>query len=74
MCIVTLGLIPRLVMKLPVEQEEIRALILATLSYCVRVDALPALASDGVPMLRNQLSHPSPDIRRAAASAMLGIR
>ncbi|CAB1320256.1 unnamed protein product [Coregonus sp. 'balchen'] len=54
-CMVTLGLVPRLVMKLPVEQEEIRALILATLSYCVRVDALPALASDGVPMLRNQL-------------------
>ncbi|XP_038859465.1 radial spoke head 14 homolog [Salvelinus namaycush] len=73
MCMVTLGLVPRLVMKLPVEQEEIRALILATLSYCVRVDALPALASDGVPMLRNQLSHPSPDIRRAAASAMVGI-
>nr|XP_014030317.1 unnamed protein product [Salmo salar] len=72
-CMVTLGLVPRLVLKLPVEQEEIRALILATLSYCVRVDALPALASNGVPMLRNQLSHPSPDIRRAAASAMLGI-
>ncbi|XP_010904221.1 radial spoke head 14 homolog [Esox lucius] len=71
--IVTLGLVPRLVMKLPVEKDGIRALILATLSYCVRVDALPALDSDGVLMLRNQLSHPSADIRRAAASAMVGI-
>lgn len=71
---VSLGLVPRLVMKLAAEQEEIRALILATLSYCVRVDALPALASDGVMVLGKQLSHPSPDIRRAAASAMVGIR
>ncbi|XP_067087642.1 radial spoke head 14 homolog [Osmerus mordax] len=70
---VSLGLVPRLVMKLPAEQEEIRALILATLSSCVRVDALPALASNGVSVLGEQLSHPSPDIRREAASAMMGI-
>lgn len=71
---VSLGLVPRLVMKLPAEQEDIRALILATLSSCVRVDALPALASNGVSVLGEQLSHPSPDIRREAASAMMGIR
>ncbi|KAJ7993800.1 hypothetical protein DPEC_G00258480 [Dallia pectoralis] len=72
-CMVSLGLVPRLVMKLPVEKDEILALILATLSYCVRVDALPALEGDGVLMLQNQLSHPSVDIRRAAASTMVGI-
>ncbi|KAM6954128.1 radial spoke head 14 homolog [Aplochiton taeniatus] len=71
--IVSIGLIPKLVMKVKVEEEEIRALVLSTISYCVRVDALPALASDGVSVLGRQLSHSSPNIRRAAAKAMVGI-
>ncbi|XP_030644252.1 radial spoke head 14 homolog [Chanos chanos] len=70
---VSLGLVPRLVLKVPVETDDIRALILSTLSYCVRVDAMPALASDGVPILRDQLSHACVDIRRAAASALIAV-
>ncbi|XP_041958334.1 radial spoke head 14 homolog isoform X2 [Alosa sapidissima] len=72
-CIVSQGLVHHLVMKIPVEHEEIRALVLETLSCCVRVDALPALQSDGVAILREQLASTSLAIRRAAASAMVGI-
>ncbi|KAI4896022.1 hypothetical protein NFI96_011277 [Prochilodus magdalenae] len=72
-CMVSLGLVPRLVMKVAGEPEDIRELALSTLSCCVRVDALSALISNGVRVLREQLAHPSTDIRRAAASAMLAI-
>ncbi|XP_027024062.1 radial spoke head 14 homolog [Tachysurus fulvidraco] len=70
---VSLGLIPRLVMKVPVERENIRELVLSTLSFCMRLDALPALASDVVIILKEQLYHPSTHIRRAASSAMMAI-
>ncbi|KAI4901295.1 hypothetical protein NFI96_026339 [Prochilodus magdalenae] len=72
-CMVSLGLVPRLVMKVAGEPEDVRELVLSTLSCCVRVDALSALISNGVRVLREQLAHPSTDIRRAAASAMLAI-
>ncbi|XP_018614818.1 radial spoke head 14 homolog isoform X2 [Scleropages formosus] len=72
-CVLSLGLVPRLVMKLSEEQEEIQALILATLSSCTWVDALPALASNGVSVLRDLLSHPSSNIRCAATRAMVAI-
>ncbi|XP_043103052.1 radial spoke head 14 homolog [Puntigrus tetrazona] len=70
---VSMGLVPRLVLKVSDEEESIRALILSTLSLCVSVNALPALESDAVPVLRDQLSQPSPAIRRAATSALVGI-
>ncbi|MCJ8735489.1 hypothetical protein PDJAM_G00247100 [Pangasius djambal] len=70
---VCLGLVPRLVMKVPVEREDIRELVLSTLSCCMRLDALPALASDAVPVLKEQLHHPSTRIRRAASSATMAI-
>ncbi|XP_048855882.1 radial spoke head 14 homolog [Brienomyrus brachyistius] len=75
-CLLSLGLVQRLVTKLSKqeeEEEEIQGLILATLSSCVRVDAKPALASDGVPVLHNLLSHPSSSIRCAAARVMVAI-
>ncbi|KAF7694835.1 radial spoke head 14 homolog [Silurus meridionalis] len=71
--ICSLGLVPRLVMKIPVECENIRELILSTLSGCMRLDARPALASDAVPVLKEQLQHPSAHIRRAASAATMAI-
>uniref|UniRef100_A0A671RQQ2 Radial spoke head 14 homolog n=1 Tax=Sinocyclocheilus anshuiensis TaxID=1608454 RepID=A0A671RQQ2_9TELE len=70
---VSMGLVPKLLLKVSDEEERIRALILSTLSCCVSVDALPALESDAVPVLRDQLSHSSAAIRRAATSALVGI-
>ncbi|XP_058245307.1 radial spoke head 14 homolog [Hemibagrus wyckioides] len=72
-CMVSLGLVPRLVMKVAVEHENIRELVLSTLSCCMRHDALPALASDAVTVLKEQLRHPSTHIRRAASSAMMAV-
>lgn len=71
---VSMGLVPRLVTKIPVELEDIRELVLATLTCCMRLDATPALASDAVSVLKEQLSHPAIQIRRAAASAVMAIR
>jgi len=71
---VCMGLVPRLVLKVSDEEENIRALILSTLSSCVSLNALPALESDVIPVLKDQLSHPSPAIRQAATSALMGIR
>lgn len=69
----SLGLVPRLVMKVPVESEDIRELVLSTLSRCMRLDALPALASDALPVLKEQLNHPSTHIRRAASAGAMAI-
>lgn len=71
---VSMGLVPRLVLKVPVEAENIRALILSTLSSCIVVNAQPALESDVICVLRDQLSHQSSEIRQAATSALMGIR
>lgn len=54
------------------EQEEV--LLLSTVSSCSRLDPLPALASDGVPVLARILSHRSPDIRREAAALLMALR
>lgn len=71
---VSMGLVPRLVLKVPIEAEIIRALILSTLSSCIMINAQPALESDAIPVLRGQVSHQFSDIRRAATSALVGIR
>ncbi|KAM7391010.1 hypothetical protein PAMP_021728 [Pampus punctatissimus] len=73
-----LALVPRLMLKLREEEEneekeEVQVLCLSTLSCCSRLDALPALASDGVSLLRHKLSHRSPNIRREAAAAMMAL-
>ncbi|KAM9475070.1 radial spoke head 14 homolog [Clarias gariepinus] len=71
--VVSQGLVPRLVLKVPVEREDIRELVLSTLSCCIRQDALPALASDAVSVLKEQLHHTSTLIRRAASSTTMAI-
>ncbi|XP_017288615.1 radial spoke head 14 homolog [Kryptolebias marmoratus] len=70
-----LPLVPKLMLKLSQEEEEeeVEVLLLSTLSCCSRVDALPALASDGVPLLGRKLSHSSPSVRREAAAAMMAL-
>lgn len=73
-CMVSLGLVPQLVMKVLAEHEDIRELILSTLSCCLRADSLPALASDTVHVLKEQLHHLSSHIRRAASSVTMAIR
>ncbi|KAG9270553.1 hypothetical protein AMEX_G15514 [Astyanax mexicanus] len=75
-CMVSLGLVPRLVMKVAAETEDIRELVLSTLGSCMRVDtqaAQAALASDVVTVLREQLTHSSTNIRREATAAMIAI-
>lgn len=69
---VSMGLLPRLVLKVPVEAENIRALILSTLSSCIEVNAQPVICD--IAVLRDQLSHQSSDIHQAATSALVGIR
>ncbi|XP_078106586.1 radial spoke head 14 homolog [Sander vitreus] len=71
-----LALVPKLMLKLrgeEDEEEEVQVLLLSTLSSCSRLDALPALASDGVSLLGHKLSHRSPNIRREAAAVMMAL-
>ncbi|XP_073321904.1 radial spoke head 14 homolog [Pagrus major] len=69
-----LSLVPKLMLKLKEEEdEEVLVLLLSTISCCSRGDALPALASDGVSLLGQKLSHLSPNIRREAAAAMMTL-
>ncbi|KAM4578045.1 radial spoke head 14 homolog [Fundulus diaphanus] len=70
-----LPLVPKLMLKLrqmPEEEEE-EVLLLSTLSCCSRLDPLPALASDGVPVLGQTLTHCSPDVRREAAAVLMAL-
>lgn len=70
-----LTLVPKLMLKLQEEEEEeVQVLLLSTLSSCSRLDAVPALASDGVSLLGHKLSHRSPNVRREAAAAMMALR
>ncbi|MEQ2186487.1 hypothetical protein GOODEAATRI_028971, partial [Goodea atripinnis] len=71
-----LMLVPKLMLKLrqmEEEQEEEEALLLSTLSSCSRLDPLPALASDGVPVLGHTLSHCSPNICREATEVLMAL-
>ncbi|TDH12642.1 hypothetical protein EPR50_G00049140 [Perca flavescens] len=74
-----LTLVPKLMLKLrgeegeEEEEEEVQVLLLSTLSSCSRLDALPALASDGVSLLGHKLSHRSPNIRREAAAVLMAL-
>ncbi|KAA8592878.1 hypothetical protein FQN60_018333, partial [Etheostoma spectabile] len=75
-----LTLVPKLMLKLreeedeEEEEEEVQVLLLSTLSSCSRLDALPALASDGVSLLGHRLSHRSSNIRREAAAVIMALR
>ncbi|XP_041855437.1 radial spoke head 14 homolog [Melanotaenia boesemani] len=70
-----LTLVPKLMLTLRQEEEdeEEEELLLSTLSCCSKLNALPALASDGVSLLGHKLSHSSPNIRREAAAAMMEL-
>uniref|UniRef100_A0A8C6TAJ2 Radial spoke head 14 homolog n=1 Tax=Neogobius melanostomus TaxID=47308 RepID=A0A8C6TAJ2_9GOBI len=59
--------------KSPSDGEEELVLLLSTLSSCSRLDALPALASEGVALLGHALSHVSAPVRREAAAAMMAL-
>uniref|UniRef100_A0A3B3ZKE8 Radial spoke head 14 homolog n=1 Tax=Periophthalmus magnuspinnatus TaxID=409849 RepID=A0A3B3ZKE8_9GOBI len=67
------GLMGRHLTQFFVSQEEELVLLLSTLARCSHLDALPALASDGVALLRDKLSHGSAHVRREAAAAMLAL-
>lgn len=71
-----LPLVPVLILKLrqEIEEEEVQVFLLSTLSCCSRLDALPALTSHGISLLSHKISHPSPNIRREAAAAMMVLR
>ncbi|XP_056275388.1 radial spoke head 14 homolog [Pseudoliparis swirei] len=73
-----LSLVPKLMLKLREHEEheeehEEEVLLLSTIGSCSRLDALPALASDGVSLLGRKLSHRSPNIRREAAGALMAL-
>ncbi|XP_036000683.1 radial spoke head 14 homolog [Fundulus heteroclitus] len=72
-----LPLVPKLMLKLrqmpEEEEEEEQVLLLSTLSCCSRLDPLPALASDGVPVLGQTLTRCSPDVRREAAAVLMAL-
>ncbi|CAB1428839.1 unnamed protein product [Pleuronectes platessa] len=70
-----LSLVPKLMLKLKEEEEEeeVQVLLLSTLSCVSRLDALPALSSDGVSLVGHKLSHRSPNVRREAAAAMMAL-
>ena len=69
-----LSLVPKLMLKLQEEEEEeLQVLLLSTLTSCSRLDPRPALASDGVSLLRLKLLDSLPSIRREAAAAMMAL-
>ncbi|XP_035496878.2 radial spoke head 14 homolog [Scophthalmus maximus] len=71
-----LALVPKLMLKLEEEEEEeeeVQVLLLSTLSRCSRLNALPALASDGVSLVGRKLSHRCTSVRREAAAAMMAL-
>ena len=72
---VSLDLVPRLVARATEEEDVVvQALVLSTISLCLRVDPRPALACNGVSVLGQQLSKPSLEVRSAALNALLAIR
>lgn len=55
------------------EEEEVQVLLLSTLASCSTLDPAPALASDGVSLLRLKLLDGFPSVRREAAAAMMAL-
>ncbi|KAJ4923133.1 hypothetical protein JOQ06_021376 [Pogonophryne albipinna] len=68
-----LTLVPKLLLKLREEEEDVQVLLLFTLSSCSFLDPRPALASDGVSLLLHKLSDSSTDIRREAMAALMAL-
>ncbi|NXX51665.1 RSP14 protein, partial [Tricholaema leucomelas] len=67
------ALIPSLLLRLKTESDEIQELILDTLSNCLRLEAVEALATGAVTVLKEKLTHPSVAIRSKAAWALLAF-
>lgn len=70
-----LQLVPKMMQKLQKgeEEEEVQVLLLFTLTSCSRLDPGPALANDGISLLRDKLTHSSTSVRREAAAAMMAL-
>ncbi|XP_023151946.2 radial spoke head 14 homolog [Amphiprion ocellaris] len=78
-----LCLVPKLMLKLQQQDgededdgddgDEEEVLLLSTISCCSRLDALPALASDGVSLLGRKLTRRSPEVRREAAASLMEL-
>ncbi|CAN9512808.1 unnamed protein product [Ophioblennius macclurei] len=70
-----LTLVPRLMLKLKEQQqeEEEEVLLLSIIGSCSWLDAVPALDSHGVSVLRSRLTHRSHAVRREAAAAMMAL-
>uniref|UniRef100_A0A3Q1EBZ3 Radial spoke head 14 homolog n=1 Tax=Acanthochromis polyacanthus TaxID=80966 RepID=A0A3Q1EBZ3_9TELE len=75
-----LYLVPQLMLKLQQQDkddgddgDEEEVLLLSTISCCSRLDALPALASDGVSLLGRKLTRRSPEVRREAAASLMEL-
>ncbi|XP_072290138.1 radial spoke head 14 homolog [Eucyclogobius newberryi] len=54
-------------------KEEELVLLLSILERCSRLDAVPALTSDGVVQLQVHLNHGSAHVRKEAAAAMMAL-
>jgi len=65
--LVDCGLIPILIKKLPIEEDDIKLLILETLHRCMRIDPSQALLSDGMKVYTALLKHSMKEIRAKAA-------
>lgn len=71
--VVECGLIPILIAKLPVEEDDIKLLILDTLHRCIRVDADQALSNDAMKVLKDLLEHKKASIRGKAARDIMEL-
>lgn len=71
--IVNARLVPKLVQKLRTEQDEIKALILDTLHFCLLVSTTDALAHQGMEVFTDLLSHESALLRAKAARDIMDL-
>lgn len=71
--IVSANLVPRLVLKLSKEHDEIKEFILDTLHFCMRVDTGHALAGGAMQEFTSHLKHDAYSIRAKAARDIMDL-
>ncbi|KAK2193658.1 hypothetical protein NP493_8g00015 [Ridgeia piscesae] len=71
--IVEAELVPHLVSKLPVEHDEIKAIILDTLHFCLKVNTQAALESDAMSVFTELLGHATSTIQAKAALDIMAL-
>ncbi|XP_070532781.1 radial spoke head 14 homolog [Ptychodera flava] len=71
--VVEAGLVPKLVIKLRTELDEIKEYILDTLHFCMRVEQMQALQSGAMEVFTNLLKHESNVIRAKAARDIMDL-